>query len=50
MKGSGFQQKNEKCQRLIFSSIFSFIDDLWTFDNDEFENNYNDIHIDELEL
>ena len=30
--------------------VFSFIDDLCTFNNDEFENNYNDLYPDELEL
>ena len=32
----------------IFSSIFRIIDDLYTFSNDEFENNYNDVHPDQL--
>ena len=34
----------------IFSNIFRFIDDLCTFNNDEFENNYDNIFPDELEL
>ena len=34
----------------IFSNIFRFIDDLYTFNNDEFENKYNDICPDEREL
>ena len=29
---------------------FSFIDDLYTFNNDEFQNNYNDIFPDQLEI
>ena len=46
-------KKNEKRdigKTRIFLNIFSFIDDLCTFHNDEFENNYNDIYPDELEL
>ena len=34
----------------IFSNILRFIDDLCPFINDEFENTYNDIYLDELEL
>ena len=34
----------------IFSSIFKFIGDLWTFDNNKFKNNYNNIYPDELQL
>lgn len=34
----------------IFSNIFGFIDDLCSFNNDEFENNFDDIYPDELEL
>ena len=35
----------------IFSNTFRFIDDLYTcFNNNGFENNYNDIYPDELEL
>ena len=34
----------------ILSNIFRFIDDLCTFKNDKFENNYNDIYPDELEI
>ena len=34
----------------IFSNIFRFIDDLCSFNNDEFENNFDDIYPDELEL
>ena len=32
----------------IFSSIFRIIDDLFTFRNDKFENNYNDVHPNQL--
>ena len=34
----------------IFSNIFRIIGDLWTFNNDKFENNYNNIypHVSEL--
>ena len=34
----------------IFSNIFGFIDDLCSFNNDEFENNFDYIYPDELEL
>ena len=34
----------------IFLNIFRFIDDLYTFNNDEFESNYNDIYPNEPEL
>ena len=34
----------------IFSNIFKFIDDLFTFNSNYFENDYNDIYPDELEL
>ena len=34
----------------MFSNIFRFIDELCTLNNDEFENNYNDICPDDLEL
>ena len=34
----------------IFSNNFKFIDDLCNLDYKEFENNYNDICPDELEL
>ena len=34
----------------IFSNNFKFIDDLCTFNNIEFESNYNDIYPDEPEL
>ena len=48
MKVSGFfKQKNGIWD---LSNIFRFIDNLCNFNNDEFENNYNDIYCDELEL
>ena len=34
----------------IFSNIFRFVDTLFTFSNHEFENSFNDICTDELEL
>lgn len=34
----------------IYSNIFRLVDDLCTLNNDEFENNYNKIYSDELEL
>ena len=34
----------------IFSNILRLIDDLHTFNNNEFENSYHDIYPDELEL
>lgn len=34
----------------ILSSIFRFMDNLCTFDNDKFENNYSNIYNDEQEL
>ena len=30
--------------------FFGFVDDLWTFNNDKVENNYNDVYPDEFEL
>ena len=41
---------NIKTRSAKASSIFRFIDDLCTFNNGEFENNYNDIYPNELEL
>ena len=34
----------------IFLNTFRFIDDLFTFNNSYFENNYNDIYSDAREL
>ena len=33
-----------------FSNIFRFVDDLYSFNIDEFEKNCKDIYLDELEL
>ena len=51
MKGSGFfKQERELQKATIFSNIFRLIDDLCTFNKNEFENNYINIYPDELEL
>ena len=55
MKGSDFlKQTNKKKRDLrkarIFSHIFRFVDSLCSFNNYEFENSFNDICPDELEL
>ena len=44
------RKKWDMWKACIFSNIFRFIDDLYTFNNDEFENKYNDICPDEREL
>ena len=45
------EKKNETCERLVNFQIFlRFIEDVITFNNDEFGNNYNDIWPNELEL
>ena len=36
--------------KVIFASGYSFCYDLSTFNNNEFENDYNDIYPDEMEL
>ena len=47
MKVSGFfRQKQDR----VFFVIFRFIDDLFNFNNDELENNYNDICPHKLKL
>ena len=51
MKGSGFfKQKAGTGKASNIPNIFRFLDDLHTFNNNEFENNYNDIYPSELEL
>ena len=52
MKGSDFsRKKNETYERIVNFQIFlRFIEDVITFNNDEFGNNYNDIYPNELEL
>ena len=52
MKRSDFsRKKNETCERIVNFQIFlRFIEDVITFNNDEFGNNYNDIYPNELEL
>lgn len=48
------KRKNDKNQDVrkacIFSNVFRFMDDLCTFNNNEFENKYNGIYPDELEF
>lgn len=44
------KQKRRYRKAHIFLNIFRLIDDLQTFNNDEFENNYSDINCKELEL
>ena len=43
-------KKRDMRKAHIFSNIFKFIDDLFTFNSNYFENDYNDIYPDELEL
>ena len=43
-------KKRDLLKARIFSNIFTFIDGLCTFNNNEFENNFNDIHPRELQL
>ena len=52
MKGRGLfkRKKQDPRKARIFSILFRFINDLCTFSNNEFENNYSDIYPDELEL
>ena len=52
MKGSGsFKQKiRDLIKPEIFFKNFRFIDDLRIFKNNEFENNYDNVYFDELEL
>ena len=45
------EKKNETCERIVNFQIFlRFIENVITFNNDEFGNNYNDIYPNELEL
>ena len=44
------KQKTRYRKAHIFLNIFRLIDDLQTFNNDEFENNYSDIYPDGVEL
>ena len=55
MKRNGFSDQKKTKKRdmrkaWIFLNIFRFIDDLCTFNNDEFENSYSDFYFHELEL
>ena len=47
---SSFNKKSDLGKARTFSNIFRFIDDLCTFNNNKFGNNYKDIYPDDIEI